>query len=302
MMRPQLELAYLGIEVPDPTALTPFFADIIGLVPGQKGPTGACTWRDDDKAQRLIVEPGPKNDATYIGFEAVDDRALDDVVQRLERTGFPLTESTVEVRAARRVTRLARTTAPWGIDVEVVTGLADAETAFSSPLVTTGFLTRDVGFGHVVFATTAFEESHTFVTAGLGMEQSDWLDMEIAEGIELEVRFYHCNARHHTIALAKAPFELSQRLHHLMLETNSRDDVGLAFDRAWNSGLGIPNGLGLHDNDRMFSFYVTSPASFLVEVGYGARTITDDWNDNRRYDQISAWGHQPLRAQEGARS
>ena len=55
-----------------------------------------------------------------------------------------------------------------------------------------------------MFVTTAFEEAHTFATEALGLEQSDWLQMEIAEGIELEVRFYHCNARHHTLALAKS--------------------------------------------------------------------------------------------------
>jgi 2,3-dihydroxybiphenyl 1,2-dioxygenase len=185
--------------------------------------------------------------------------------------------------------------APWGVAVELTTGLEDAATPYASPLMPGGFLTDGVGFGHVVFATTAFDESHAFVTDGLGMAQSDWLEMEIAEGIELEVRFYHCNPRHHTLALAKAPFELPQKLHHLMVETNSRDDVGAAFDRAWTSTLPIPNGLGTHDNDRMFSFYVTSPAGFMVEVGHGARTITDDWDDNRRYDRISAWGHQPVR-------
>ena len=35
------------------------------------------------------------------------------------------------------------------------------------------------------------------------------------------------------LALAKAPFELPQRLHHVMFETNDRDDVGAAFDRVW---------------------------------------------------------------------
>ena len=95
------------------------------------------------------------------------------------------------------------------------------------------------------------------------MRQSDWLEMEIAEGIELEVRFYHCNERHHTVALARAPFEMPQRLHHVMVEVADRDDVGRAFDRAWGAGLGIANGLGRHDNDGMFSFYVVSarPAS-----------------------------------------
>ena len=248
------------------------------------------TWRNDAKAQRVIVEPGPANDAVYVGFEAVDDAAFDNVAQRLEAAGFPVRDSCVDERSSRRVRRLAHTLAPWGVRVELVAGLEEAPVAYESPLVPGGFLTSGVGLGHAVFATTAFEESHAFATEGLGMAQSDWLEMEIAEGLELEVRFYHCNPRHHTLALAKAPFELPQRLHHLMVETNSRDDVGAAFDRAWTSGLGIPNGLGQHDNDGMFSFYVASPVGFQVEVGYGARTISDDWDDNRRYDRISTSG------------
>ena len=294
-MQHQLQLAYLGIQVPDPSALTAFFSEVVGLVPGAPGPAGTVTWRNDDKAHRVIVEPGPANDGVFVGFDAGDGGALDALVARLDAAGFHAAEGSGDERSARRVTRLVRAMAPWGVAVELTTGLGDAATPYASPLMPGGFLTDGVGFGHVVFATTAFDESHAFVTDGLGMAQSDWLEMEIAEGIELEVRFYHCNPRHHTLALAKAPFDLPQKLHHLMVETNRRDDVGAAFDRAWTSGLPIPNGLGLHDNDRMFSFYVASPAGFMVEVGHGARTITDDWDDNRRYDRISAWGHQPLR-------
>jgi hypothetical protein len=69
----------------------------------------------------------------------------------------------------------------------------------------------------------------------------------------------------------------------------------MAFDRAWDSALAIPNGRGRHDNDGMFSFYLASPAGFLVEVGHGARAINTDWDDNHRYDRISRWGHLPLR-------
>jgi biphenyl-2,3-diol 1,2-dioxygenase len=185
--------------------------------------------------------------------------------------------------------------APWGAALEVVAGLATAAVPFESALVPGGFLTEGVGFGHAVFATTAFDESHAFVVDGLGLRRSDWLEMELAPGIELEVRFYHGNERHHSLALARAPFDLPQSLHHLMVETNERDAVGLAFDRAWATDLGIPNGLGRHDNDEMFSFYVTSPAGFQVEVGHGARLITDGWDDDRRYDRISSWGHQALR-------
>jgi 2,3-dihydroxybiphenyl 1,2-dioxygenase len=293
-MQHELELAYLGIEVPDPKALTPFFGDVIGLVPGEPAIRGAVTWRDDDKAHRLIIQPGPANDAAFMGFEAVDAGAFDGVIGRLRAAGYDVSDVDDGDRVERRVARLVRTMAPWGVRVELVQQLEEASTPFSSPLVPGGFLTNGVGFGHVVFATTAFDDSRAFVDA-LGFRHSDWLQMEIAEGIELEVHFYHCNARHHTIALAKAPFEFAQKLHHVMFELNERDDVGAAFDRAWATDLAIPNGLGRHDNDRMFSFYVASPAGFLVEVGHGARTITDDWRDDHRYDRISAWGHQALR-------
>ena len=280
-----LELGYVVIEVPEPGTLTPVFADVVGLVPGE----GAHTWRNDGRVSRVVLQAGPANDVVVVGIEAVDEDTFTSTVARLEAV-----EDT-EAAVQRGVARLARAKAPWGSDVEVVLGLAAAATQFSSELVPGGFLTDGVGFGHVVLATLAFDESVAFLTDGLGFEQSDWLEMELAPGITLEVRFFHCNARHHTVALAKAPFELPQVLHHVMFEMNERDDVGAAFDRLWASDLGIPNGLGRHDNDGMFSFYLQTPAGFQIEFGHGARVVGDDWDDNRLYDAISAWGHQPLR-------
>jgi 2,3-dihydroxybiphenyl 1,2-dioxygenase len=295
-MQRQIEIAYLGIEVPDPAVLTPFFGDVIGLMPGAPTDGGELTWRNDDKARRVVVRQGPANDAVFVGFEAADADAFEATVARLRSSGHDVADGDDDRARDRRVARLARTTAPWGVEVEVVEGLETAATPFSSPGMPGGFLTEGVGFGHVVFATTAFDESHRFLTEGLGLAQSDWLEMEIMEGVELVVRFYHCNERHHTVALAKAPFDLPQKLHHLMVETRQRDDVGAAFDRVWATDLPIPNGLGRHGNDGMFSFYVQSPSGFQVEVGHGARLINDDWDDDRPYDRISAWGHQPLRS------
>ena len=303
-MRDELELAYLGVEVTDPDALGVFLADTVGLVPGDPASAGsgsaasgsvASTWRNDDRIHRVVVTAGPANDATVVGFEATTDDAFDGLVARLTTAGFTPHPGSPADLAARGVSRMVRTTAPWGTEVELVTGLARAATSFISPLVPGGFVTEGVGFGHVVFATMAFDESCRFATEGLGMHRSDWLEMELAPGIDLEVWFFHSNERHHTLALARAPFEMPQSLHHFMVETCDRDDVGAAFDRAWASDLPIPNGLGRHDNDGMFSFYVQSPAGFQVEVGHGARIVGDDWDDDRRYDRISAWGHQPMR-------
>lgn len=291
-MKHRLELGYLVLEIPDPARLTPVLSEVVGLVAGDPAPSGAAAWRNDDRAGRVLVQPGPANDAVAIGFEAVDADGFDATVASLQRFGAEVVDAD---GAARRAGRGARTTAPWGVDVEVVTDLEKAPAPFASTLVPGGFLTEGVGFGHVVFATTAFDESHAFLVDGLGFEQSDWLEMELGGGMELVVRFYHCNARHHTVALARAPFDLPQRLHHVMFEVNDRDDVGAAFDRAWAASLPIPNGLGRHDNDGMFSFYLQTPAGFQIEVGQGAKVVSDGWDQNRRYDRISAWGHQPLR-------
>lgn len=294
-MHHELELAYVVIEVPDPDSLRSLFGDVVGMQSGEPAVDGAATWRNDDRVHRVLVTAGPANDAIAVGFEAVGDDAFDAVVARLGAAGYDVADGTAGECAARRVDRLVRIPAPWGGVVEVVTGLAVADEPFTSPAMPAGFATDGVGFGHVVFATTAFDAATRFAIDGLGMRRSDHLHTELAPGIDLEVWFLHCNARHHTLALARAPFELPQALHHIMVETNDRDDVGAAFDRAWATDLAIPNGLGRHDNDGMFSFYVQGPAGFQVEVGHGARVVTEHWDDDRAYDRISAWGHQPLR-------
>ena len=236
-MNVELELAYLGVEVADPTAFGTFLADVVGLVPGDTTTDGAPTWRNDDRAQRIIVHEGPANDAIFIGFEAVSAGALDRAVERA-RAGETVTDGTAADLAARRVERLVRIEAPWGVPVEIV-HLAAAGDAFASPLVPGGFLTKGQGFGHVVFLTTDLDSADRFAREVIGLEQSDWMETDLG-GIPLTVRFYHCNPRHHSLAIGSLPIELLQKLHHVMLETVSQDNVGL-FDRAFKAGLPIAN-------------------------------------------------------------
>ena len=199
-----LQLAYLGVEVPHVAAVGDFLADIVGLVPGDD----PGTWRNDDKAHRILLSEGPAADAIFVGFEAAGPDEWTATVDRLAGAGYPVGHASTEKTDARRVEALAHVDAPWGVRIEVTHGIADAQTPFASPLVAGGFVTEGQGFGHVVFATTDFETSHHFVTEGLGLRQTDWVETQIADGIELEIRFYHCNPRHHSLALARAPFEL----------------------------------------------------------------------------------------------
>jgi 2,3-dihydroxybiphenyl 1,2-dioxygenase len=295
-MTAELEVAYLGIQVEDPNAFGSFLTDVVGLVPGEPTADGAKTWRNDERVHRIIVDEGPANDAVFVGLEAGSRDAFDRAVERARAAGATVTEGSAADTAARRVEQLVRVATPWGVPIELVSGLAAASTPFDSALVPGGFLTKDQGFGHVVFVTTDLDGCDRFAREALGFMQSDWMETELAPGLPLTVRFYHCNPRHHSLAFGAAPFELPQKMHHVMVETVSQDNVGTAFDRAWEAGLPIANALGKHDNDKMFSFYVVAPAGFQLEFGYGARSIEQPWTDDRRYDRISEWGHQPIQS------
>jgi 2,3-dihydroxybiphenyl 1,2-dioxygenase len=294
-MTAELQVAYLGVQAADPDAFGVFLRDVVGLVPGEDTADGATTWRNDHRVHRIIVEEGPANDAVFVGLEAGSPHAYTRAVARARAAGASVTEGTPAETAARRVEALARVDTPWGVPFELVHGLATAADPFDSPLVPGGFVTKDQGFGHVVFVVPDLDGADRFVREALGFTQSDWLETDLG-GIALTVRFYHCNPRHHSLALGALPVELPQKLHHVMVETVSQDNVGAAFDRAWTAGLPIANALGKHDNDKMFSFYVVTPAGFQLEFGYGARTIDEPWTDNRRYDRTSEWGHQPLQS------
>jgi 2,3-dihydroxybiphenyl 1,2-dioxygenase len=289
-----MQLGYIGIEVSDPGAFGQYLAGVLGLRHGHARPPQASTWRMDDKAHRVIVEHGPANDAAYAGFVVADRTEFDAAVAQLSRGGFrPLPGSAEEV-TARGVDDLVYVQAPWGVRVEIARGLADAEEPFDSPLQPGGFLTGDLGMGHVVFyvpgGRAEFVCADSFVVKGLGLKLSDYLEIDMG-GLSVSGNFYHCNERHHSLALIFMPVpEFPKKLDHIMIETVSMDNVGHAYDRALDANCPIMRDLGKHPNDKMFSFYSAGPGGLQFELGTGAVTVTDDWEVGK-YDRVSAWGH-----------
>lgn len=291
-----LEVAYVELESPDPAALARYLGNVVGLMPGLPHADGAPTWRNDHKAWRLRVQTGPRQDAVCVGFEARDEAAWRQTLERLQGAGFAVTHGSAQDASARQVKALARTLSPWGVGIEIVWGLAEADTAFASPHFPHGFVTRGQGFGHVVFALSAevYDDARRFAIDGLGMRLSDWLRLPLGPEAEMHVSFLHCNARHHSLALACVPGPMPpQRLHHINIEVASVEAVGQAQERALASRTPLANTLGQHDNDGMVSFYSVSPDGWRVEVGATGRVVGPDWNDVREYDRISRWGHQP---------
>ncbi|MFC6284684.1 MULTISPECIES: VOC family protein [Polaromonas] len=295
-MKTDIESAYIVLESRNPAAINKYFGEVIGLMPGQPTPGGASTWRADDKAQRVVLAQGPANDATCIGFEVTSREAFDAAVSRLRALGLEPVQGTAAQNKERRVAAMVRVPAPWGVEVELVLGLENAATPFASAVYPNGFVTGSQGFGHFVFGVAgadAYEASRKFALEGLGLKLSDYLRLPMGP-VELNVSFFHCNARHHSLAIAQIPApEVPQKLHHINFEVKQVADVGAAYERALAAGTPLANMLGQHENDGMVSFYSVGPDGWQVEVGATGRQITDNWDDVREYNRISIWGHQP---------
>jgi biphenyl-2,3-diol 1,2-dioxygenase len=288
-----LELAYLVIETDKVDETAAVLADVVGLMPGADI-GGSRTLRNDDRAQRLVLQPGTRNDAVAIGLDALSADGINALTGRLDALGYSVTVGSAGEAQARRVARLSSVMSPWGIQIELIVGQELAADPLDTPQVASGFLTDGMGLGHAVFFVGDLDEAHRFIVDGLGFRRSDSLAFSPVPGIDIKGAFYHCNGRHHTIALIQPPFPAPQSFHHVMVEVNDRDDVGQAFDRAFSAGVPLPNGLGRHPNDQMFSFYLQTPAGFQVEVGYGGVVVDESWDADQVYGQISAWGHQPV--------
>jgi 2,3-dihydroxybiphenyl 1,2-dioxygenase len=148
-----------------------------------------------------------------------------------------------------------------------------------------GFVAGDFGLGHVVLVVPDLAQADAFYGDLLGFTLSDRVDEE-----HMKVRFYHCNGRHHSLAVAQVPGKVG--LNHLMIEVKSLDDVGTGLDLAKVAGVPVLRGLGRHTNDLMTSFYMLTPSSFQIEYGHGGIVVDDVTWVSATNDRPSLWGHE----------
>jgi 2,3-dihydroxybiphenyl 1,2-dioxygenase len=282
-------LGYLGFEVSDVPAWERFLVDMLGLAIAERCEDGSVAFRMDAQARRITVHPGQRDDLAYAGFEVGDVAALRGLATTLSRAGFATADLDAATARARRVQGGFAVADPNGARVEGFHGPDGAAAPFVSPLVPSGFVTGDEGLGHLVLASLDPPATERFYCELLGMRLSDRIEAELAPGFALQVTFLHCNPRHHTLAFAAAP--MPKQVHHFMVEVGAMDDVGHAYDRCLRGGIEIANTLGVHPNDRMFSFYARTPSGFDVEFGWGGRKIDDATWTAERYDTLSVWGH-----------
>lgn len=282
-------LAYIGLSVEDPAAWLRFGTEVLGCMPAD-AIDGAQRLRVDQRAWRIALEQGSANDITFAGYEVASESQLDAMKTKLTALGVLVSEDDGALAADRGVTRLIRCSDPLGIQIEIVCGVTDRfERPFVSPAGVSTFVTGEQGLGHVVLGSDDIPAMRAFYVGGLGFRPTDRIRMSIGGIGQTELEFYHCNARHHTLALV--PARRPRRIFHFMLQVGGVDDVGFALDRVQAAGAKVTSSLGRHTNDHMFSFYAATPGGIEVEFGCGARSVDDATWCEALHHKPSMWGH-----------
>lgn len=279
-------LAYLGFTSPQASEWATFGPEILGLELVDPGPDGVVRLRNDDAAWRLALHPGEVDDLAYVGWSVADAGVLADMAGALRHAGIEVHDGDATVAATRCVDTVAWFSDPFGFRHELVVGQRFEPGSFRPGRPGVSFVTGDGGMGHVVLIVPDLAAATDLFQEVLGFRHSDDIDMG------LQVRFFHCNPRHHTLAISAVPGMAG--VHHLMLEVTDVDDVGRAYDLVQERGLTVAMSLGRHTNDHMTSFYVRTPSGFEVEYGAGGRLLdtSQPW-EPEHFDAMSFWGHKP---------
>lgn len=279
-------LAYLGITTPAVDAWPSLATEVLGCMLAEPGADGAVRLRVDDAAWRLQFHPGERDDIAYIGWAVKTMDELEAMRARLTDRGIEVHDGDEATTADRAVKKLIWFVDDFGFRHEIITAQMLLPGSFRPGRAMSGFVTGEQGLGHVVLGVPDVEKAHAFFTEVFDFKLSDWLKMDNG----FEGRFYHCNGRHHTLALGE--LDGMKGLNHLMLEVGDIDDVGIALDMCEDRGVPVTNGLGRHTNDLMTSFYFETPSSFLIEYGWSGLQIDAGW-DEKNFSRPSIWGHRP---------
>jgi 2,3-dihydroxybiphenyl 1,2-dioxygenase len=278
-------LGYIGIRAKDLGDWASYGSGLLGLQRIDKS-RATLAFRMDDRKQRLLVEADGGAGIGFFGWEATDAAALDAIAGRLEAGQIKVARGSRALADERHVKDLIVLNDPVGNRLEIFCGAETAAEPFKPGRSISGFRTGPLGLGHVVLnadTPETIDRLMTFYRDTLGFRLTDYYSHPFV------ARFLHLNQRHHSLAFIQTG---KNAVHHIMMELFSFDDVGQGYDLALGEKDRVAVTLGRHTSDFITSFYSWTPSEFMVEYGWGARSIDlDNWQAFERKEGPSMWGH-----------
>ncbi|MEZ0341119.1 biphenyl-2,3-diol 1,2-dioxygenase [Mycobacterium sp. pV006] len=285
-------LGYVTVQATDMARWRQFAFDVLGFARGSGPDPEALYLRMDERAARIIVNPGDVDRIVTVGWEVRDRAALEDVKRALDAAGTDYQELSLAEADARRVEEVIAFRDPAGTSLEVFHGAV----LDHSPVVTpygAKFVTGDQGLGHVVLPAMDVNGMFDFYTGVLGFRSRGAFRVPAPpEFGPIRVRFLGINERHHSLAICPAATVRDPGLVHMMVEVDSLDTVGQALDRIAKDGFQLSSTLGRHTNDKMVSFYVRAPGDWDIEFGTDGMRVDETYYTAEEITADSYWGHQ----------
>ena len=280
-------LGYLGCTISNPGAWREYLEGIYGLERRTDSAAGVDQYRVDDHHHRIALYEGDSDALKYVGWEVDTREALASLAEHLASNGVAVEHGDAATCESRAVMEMIVVTAPDEVRTEIFFGPKQDFIPFTPRRGMEGFNTGDLGLGHVVLVASDPEATVQWYREMLGFKLTDYIFWD-----DIEATFLHCNPRHHSLAFTNpiGPLQGGD-LGHLMLEANSLDDVGRAYDTVLERGVPIAMTLGRHTNDRTTSFYTYSPSGWWIEYGYGGRLVDDAVWEPKFYNSPKLWGH-----------
>ncbi len=293
-------LGYIIIEATDPAAWQGFMEDTVGmmLAPSMDNSSNLY-FKMDEYSWRFRVEKSDKDCLSYAGWELEDKTAFNQALAELDAAGAAyerLSPADCDEKGVREAIGLKD---PGGNYMELFYQMKLDYQRLVSKVGVPSFLTGyhgDMGLGHWVLPTSAFQDCYEFYKNVLGFGDVDYMHFHFnpdpndpGQGLY----FMHVdNPRHHSLAIYQDPNPPESNCVHLMVEVDDMDEVGYFIDRCKQNNVPIVSTLGRHTNDLMISVYVATPGGFALE--FGCDGVQVDW-ENYKPTQSSVpslWGHE----------
>jgi len=287
-----VHLGYIVIETDKFADWHRFGRDAIGMH-ADETIADVMRFRLDDNECRFLLQRGPAEDVTALGWQLDDHGSFDEILSRVTRHGVPITEGTAEEAALRGVERLVRFPGPNGLAQEVFTRPRISSTPLDMG-VGGGFVIGKGGMGHVAIVSKKPHQMRGYYDTVFDARLTDYID-ETISGLKFKIRFLRVNERHHSIAIAAVnglPINpIRTRVQHLNIQVADLDDMVAAYQRVKQLGFHMALGVGQHTNDRELSFYAMTPSGFEWEVGWNPIVVDESTWEPTTHQGISIWGH-----------
>lgn len=249
-------------------------------------------FRLDAHQRRIIIEKGPSDDISALGWHVASDDVLQVILQRSQQRGVHVKQGDARAASLRGVNAFWELRGPKGLPIEL---FVDPITT-NEPLamLCSGFNTGDCGMGHVAIVSRQPEKMLAFWQDIFDARLSDYIEQPMS-GLMLDITFLRLNPRHHSIAIAATRGvrmnPIRTRIQHFNIEANTLEDLTAAYQRCKKLGYKIAHGIGQHPNDRELSFYVLTPSGFEMEYGWAPIAVDESRWQPVIHSGISIWGH-----------